>query len=325
MLLVQNNQFKPNLFFRNKHFNTLYRFFLNTTSVSFTRERMDTSDSDFIDLDVSSVKSNKVIIAIHGLEGSSDSSYIKSLTQYANQQKYDVIVMNQRGCSGEPNLLLSSYHSGKTNDLLEVIHFVEKKELYNEIHIVGYSLGGNLTLKLMGELGKNHLSIIKTATGVSVPCELKGSSEVLNNGFNKLYQHGILQSLLKKAEQKMEKFPNSGIDKDKILKAKNFEAYDEYFTAVVNDFQSADDYYKKSSCKQYIKDIKVPSLIISALDDSFLSDDCYPYEEVKNNKYVQLLTPKYGGHVGFYTSFNKEKNYWLEKQIIDFIENRIVL
>jgi predicted alpha/beta-fold hydrolase len=286
---------------------------------------MSTSDVDFIDLDISSVQSNKVIIAVHGLEGSSNSSYIKSLTQFANSEKYDVIVMNLRGCSGEPNLLLSSYHSGKTSDLLEVIQFVEKKELYNEIHIVGYSLGGNLTLKLMGELGENDLPIVKTSIGVSVPCDLKGSSEVLNKGFNKLYQHGILQSLLKKAKQKIERFPNSGIDKTKILKAKNFNTYDEYFTAVINDFQSADDYYRKSSCKQYIKDIKIPSLILSALDDSFLSDSCYPYEEVKNNKHVQLLTPKYGGHVGFYTSFKKEKNYWLENQILEFIKTQNIV
>lgn len=315
--------FKPSFLFRNKHFNTLYRFFLYTNLVSFTRERMLTSDDDFIDLDISAVQSDKVIIAVHGLEGSSNSSYIKSLTKVSNQQNYDVIAVNLRGCSGEPNLHLASYHSGKTSDLLEVIEHVRDKKNYKEIHIVGYSLGGNLTLKLMGELKSKFPQKLKSATGVSVPCDLKGSSEVLNIGFNKLYQYGILKSLLKKAKIKLDQFPNSIINKEKLLKAKNFRDFDEHFTAVANGFTSADDYYKKSSCKQFIKDIKVSSLIISALDDSFLSESCYPFEEVKNNKKVKLLTPKYGGHVGFYASFNKNKNYWLEEQIVSFIKQNL--
>lgn len=321
MLHFINDQLQPNLFFRNKHFNTLYRYIRNKELISFTRERMQTSDADFIDLDISSVQSKKVIIAIHGLEGSSKSSYIQSLTYKANQQDYDVVAMNLRGCSGEPNLLASSYHSGKTSDVLEVIQFVEQKNSYDEMHLIGYSLGGNLTLKLVGELENNYPSILKSAIGISVPCDLKGSSQILNKGFNKLYQYNMLSTLLKKAEYKIKQFPNLKINREKVLQAKNFETYDDYFTSQLNGFKNADDYYKKSSCKQFIPAIKIPSLLINALDDSFLSESCYPYKEAEKNNNFTFLTPKYGGHVGFYSSFNTETNFWLENQILSFIKN----
>ena len=321
MPLLTQVGFKPNIFFRNKHFNTLYRFILSNSRRDFVRERMQTNDADFIDLDASFVQSEEVIIAIHGLEGNSNSSYIHSLTTYANQKGYDVVVINLRGCSGEPNKLLSSYHSGKTEDLKQVLDYITKKKKYKSIHIVGYSLGGNLTLKLMGEYGFEFPKALKSAIGVSVPCDLEGSSKVLNKGFNKFYQYGILQSLLKKAKQKLTQFPNSGINKEELLKISSFRDFDTVFTAPLNGFSSAKDYYEKSSCMPYLKKIKVPSLMIAALDDSFLSSSCYPYQEAKENDNFSLLTPKYGGHVGFYSGFKKKNNYWLEEQIISFIQN----
>ena len=310
---------QPNFLFRNKHFNTLYRYGTNKNLVSFTRERMTTLDGDFIDLDFASVNSSKLIIAIHGLEGSSQSSYIQSLSLIGNKQNYDIVAMNLRGCSGETNRLLASYHSGKTSDLLEVIAYLENRNSYTEIAIVGYSLGGNLTLKLLGEAPERISKIVKSAVGVSVPCDLKGSAEILNIGFNKIYQNAILKSLKEKAIQKIQRFPNASIDVNKIKNTKNFTSFDDCYTSKINGFKDANDYYKKSSCKQFIKGISIPSLIISALDDSFLSDSCYPYKEVAQNKHVQLLTPKHGGHVGFYSRFNSEKNYWLEEQILGFI------
>jgi predicted alpha/beta-fold hydrolase len=320
MQFKQTYGLKPNIFFRCRHFNTLYRFVINNKNFSYQRERMDTTDGDFIDLDIASIKSDKVIIAIHGLEGSSQSGYIKSLTQIANKEKFDVIAMNLRGCSGEPNLLLSSYHSGKTIDLMEVINWVILNNNYKEIHLVGFSLGANLTVKLMGEMNKQLPPMLISAVGVSVPCDLKGSSLALDKGFNKLYQYGILKSLLKKAALKINQFSKSNLEIDKILKSKNFHEFDEQLTAKLNGFKNADDYYKKSSCKQYISSIDKATLIINALDDSFLSASCYPYKEVKNNDKVNLLTPKYGGHVGFYASFNIKKNFWLEHQIMAFIK-----
>jgi len=320
MPLQTETSFKPNIFFRNKHFNTLYRFLLSKKKLKYKRERIQTNDADFIDLDIASVRSDKVIIAIHGLEGNSQSSYIKSLAEYANSKGYDVIAMNLRGCSGEPNKLISSYHSGKTEDVKQVLYYIEQKQIYKSISVVGYSLGGNLVLKLMGEYKSNYPHILKSAVGVSVPCDLENSSKVLGKGFNKLYQYGILKSLLKKASFKLKQFPNSGIDNDKLSKVSNFADFDEYFTAPLNGFSSAVDYYTKSSSKPYLKHIKIPTLMIAALDDSFLSESCYPYKDAKQNSYFHLLTPKYGGHVGFYSGFKEKNNYWLENEILHFID-----
>lgn len=319
MPLLTSTTLQPNFLFRNRHFNTLYRFVFSRSTVKFERERITTPDADFIDLDKASVQSDQVILAVYGLEGSSKSGYIQSLTEYANKHGFDVIVMNLRGCSGEPNRMLPSYHSGTTKDLRNIITHVIEKYNYKAMHVVGYSLGGNITLKLLGELKDNYPQIIQSAVAVSVPCDLEGSSIVLNQGFNKLYQFGILQSLLKKAKYKLKKFPNSGVAKDKLLKVSNFHDFDEYYTAPIYDFSSAKDYYLRSSSKAFIKYIRVPTLMIAALDDSFLSESCYPFQEAKESEKVYLLTPKFGGHVGFYAGFRKKKNYWLEKELVAFI------
>jgi predicted alpha/beta-fold hydrolase len=323
MPLYRDFEFFPNLFFRNNHFNTLYRYFKTNVKITYKRQRLTTSDNDFIDLDISSVGSNNVIIALHGLEGSSNSSYIQSLTIKANEQNYDVIAVNLRGCSGESNNVLGSYHSGKTNDLHEIIHYIENNYLYERLYIVGYSLGGNITIKYMGEYATRLSAKIKAAIAVSAPCDLKASAQMLAKKSNSLYQANFLKTLKVKAKEKLKYFPDNKLNKTKILNAKTFQEFDNYFTAPVHGFQDADDYWKKSSSKQFIKYIDKPVLLISALDDPFLSSSCYPSKEAKVSEHFYLLAPKYGGHVGFYTHFNQKKNYWLEKTILNFIANSI--
>ncbi len=280
---------------------------------------MHTKDGDFLDLDFSTVNSDKVIVVIHGLEGSSNSTYIQSLTKKMNANNYDIIAVNLRSCSGEPNNLLSSYHSGKSEDLVEVIQYIKNNFNYKNINVVGYSLGGNITLKYMGEVGEN--SIVKSAIAVSVPCSLKGSSIAMTKKGNKLYVKNFLKTLIPKANLKFKKFPNSDLDIEKIRKAINFSDFDNNYTAPTHGFKNADDYYEKSSCTQYLKDIKKPTLLITSLDDPFLNEACFPTKEAKKSKHFHLLTTKYGGHVGFCEHFNMKKNNWLENQILSFIEN----
>ena len=141
MPLVEKSTYEPSLLFKNRHFNTIYRTFFHITGINFKRKRLELKDGDFIDIDISSVSSDKVVVAIHGLEGSSQSTYIQSLCKLLNQNNYDVIAVNLRGCSGEANRLLSSYHSGKTEDLDFVIQHLDNQYNYKEINIVGYSLG----------------------------------------------------------------------------------------------------------------------------------------------------------------------------------------
>ena len=319
MLYKPTKSFNPKFLFRNKHFNTAYRYYFTKTKINFNRKRIYTQDNDFLDLDFSTVNSDTVVIAIHGLEGSSNSSYIRTLTSFLNKNKIDAIALNLRNCSGEPNKLLSSYHSGKSDDLLEVIQHIENNYHYKNIHVVGYSLGGNITLKFMGEFADK--TQVKSAVAVSVPCSLKGSSEAMMQKGNKLYMNNFLKTLKIKSKEKMERFPDSSLDLNKILQAKNFKDFDDAVTAPTNGFKDAEDYWEKSSCKQFLKFIKKPSLLITALDDPFLNEACYPTKEANDSKHFHILATKYGGHVGFCQSFNSKNNFWLENQILSFIKN----
>ncbi len=322
MPFISDISFKPNILFRNKHINTLYRYLFFNPKVIFDRKRMITLDGDFIDLDFSCVGSNRIVILIHGLEGSSDSNYIKTMVQELNKANFDAVAFNMRGCSGEPNKLLSSYHSGKTEDLAEIIQFLETNFNYTKISIVGYSLGGNLTLKFMGEFAQKMPDSICNAVGISVPCDLEGSVKSISKVENKIYMNGFLKTLKKKAEEKSKQFPAFNIAIENIKKATNFYEFDDLFTAPIHGFANAKDYWIKSSCKQYLSNIKTPTLLISAKDDPFLNESCHPIKESKDNRNFTFIQTRYGGHLGFISGFNIYKQRWIEKKIINFIKEQ---
>ena len=320
MALIHTSTYEPVIAFKSKHFNTIYRTLFHKIDVGFQRERMETSDGDFMDIDFSTVGSKNVVIVIHGLEGSSTSKYVTAMSQISNEEGFDAAAVNLRGCSGETNRLMSSYHSGKTNDLAEIIDYLETKKTYENIYIVGYSLGGNLLLKYMGEQRGDYSSKIKGAVGVSVPCDLKGSSEAVAKFWNMVYMQRFLISLKKKTKIKLEQFPENDLKSEAILNSKNFLDFDNFFTAPVNGFQDANDYWKRNSCNQFLEDIKIPSLLVTAADDPFLSESCIPVKEARNNKYFHLEVTKYGGHVGYNSNFENGSGFWLEKRIIDFFK-----
>ena len=318
MPLLPSN-FKTGTFFKNPHFNTIYKTFFYYHKVAFTRKRIPTPDSDFLDIDFSFTNSKSIVIVIHGLEGSSNSPYIRSATSYLNKHQIDVAALNLRGCSGTPNHLLSSYHSGKTDDLKTLLSYLETNYKYESIVLLGYSLGGNLILKYLGEENTNIPSKLICGIAVSVPCDLKGSSFELNKIRNYMYLKKFMISLESKATQKLKAFPNSFLSKDAIASLQNFKDFDDLYTAPAHGFKDANDYWKKNSSKQFLTNITTPTLLISALDDSFLSPSCYPFEEAKHNANFYLETPKYGGHVGFNSTFNNSKNNWIENRVLEFI------
>ena len=321
MALITNSSYHPEFLFKNNHFNTIYRTLFQNLKIKYTRKRLELNDGDFIDLDFSSINSNKIIVAIHGLEGSSNSNYIKSLTKVLNQYQFDVVAINLRGCSGEANRKLSSYHSGKTDDLDKVINYLNTKYSYDEINLVGFSLGGNLILKYMGEHIFDSHKLIKTAVTVSAPCDLKGSSVELSKFWNNAYMKRFLISLKKKLITKSEQFPNSFLEIEKIKNARNFFDMDNLYTAPAHGFKDAFDYWKKNSSKQFIPAIKTPTLLITSQDDPFLSNSCIPVEQAKTNSNFTLELTNYGGHVGFNSSFLTSNNHWLEKRIVEFLND----
>ena len=319
MALINNSTYNPKYFFKNKHFNTVYRTFFHNFNINFHRKRLETKDGDFLDLDFSTVNSSSITIIIHGLEGSSNSSYVKSLTKLLNDQLIDVVALNLKGCSGEPNRLLSSYHSGKTDDLEEVISYLSENYNYENIHLVGFSLGGNIILKYLGEEIYSSHKKIRSAVTVSTPCDLKRSSVELSKFWNNLYMKRFLVSLKNKLKIKSVQFPDSFLDMEKISNARDFFDMDNLYTAPAHGFKNAFDYWKKSSSKQFIPHIKTPTLLITSKDDPFLSKSCIPIQEAKNNPNFILEITSYGGHVGFNSSFSKTNNYWLENKILEFL------
>ncbi len=316
MPLIDQSSYTPSFFFKNGHVNTMYRAVFSKPTVAYRRERIELVDGDFIDLDFSSVGSKKLVLLIHGLEGSSNSSYMIAMANELNKNGYDAVSMNLRGCSGEPNRLLATYHSGKTEDI-EAVYAVLLEKDYQEHHMVGYSLGGNLTIKYLGEKPRAH---IQTAVAVSTPCDLKSTAIKMTAVSNALYLNVFLKTLKEKAIQKSEQFPNSFLSKSYIQKIKTFRELDDLFTAPANGFKDAEDYWTQASCKQYISNVATKTLLINALDDPFFTKDSYPIKEAEKHPCFYLEMPKYGGHVGFMTYFNTQRLPWCEQRIVSFIE-----
>lgn len=287
----------------------------------YKRKRITTWDNDFLDLDFSFVKSKSIVLLIHGLEGSSDSNYVITTSNELNLNGFDAVAMNLRGCSGEDNLLVETYHSGKTDDVNFVVNYLVENYNYENIILCGYSLGGNLTLKYLGEYG-NIPKEVKGAIAVSVPIDLTSSQAELNKLKNKLYLTEFLRSIKLKVLEKADKHPDFNINKKLLFKATKFRHLEKQYTVPVFGFKSSEDYWIKASSKPYIPKIKLPTLLINSKDDSFLSKECFPVEEAKTSNNFHLMMPNYGGHVGFITSFTSE-NRWIEHQIINFIKKKI--
>ena len=311
---VITNDYKPPLFFKNRHINTIYSsLFRKTKLPSFKRKRIETLDDDFLDIDLIENGSKKIAILCHGLEGSSDSKYIQATSKLLSLNGYSVAAMNYRFCSGEINRQLVTYHSGKTDDLHVLINYVLPN--YDSIYLVGFSLGGNLILKYNGEALFSLSSKIKANVAISVPVDLKGSSIALKRSENILYRRRFIRTLSKKMYLKHQQFPNQ-LDVAPLKKVKTLTDFDNFFTSKINGFIDAEDYYLKASSKQFIPNISKPTLLINALDDPFLSESCFPISEAKENSKFYLMTPSHGGHVGF---ISKGDFYWSELQILNFL------
>ncbi|WP_340155350.1 alpha/beta fold hydrolase [uncultured Winogradskyella sp.] len=314
---VIESTYKPPFWAKTSFVSTVFSGLARTVDgIEQTRERITLPDTDFIDLDWSYAeqKSNKVIILLHGLEGSAQRPYIKGTAKLFNDNGIDAVGVNFRGCSGDPNLLFRSYHSGATEDLDAVVQHVLSKGIYDEIYIKGISLGANMALKYVGE-GNDLPSELKAVIAISTPCDLKGSCDELLSLKNKHYAIRFLEHLKDKLKPKIEQFPNN-ISVTDLKSIKTLIDFDHVYTSKAHGFKDAFDYYEKASCLQFLPNIKVPSLIINALNDSFLSPECYPVKEAKQNPNLFLEMPKYGGHVGF---IDKRNIYYNERRALEFV------
>ncbi len=319
MPLVKST-YDPPVIFRNYHISTVYSAMVRRAPVQQKRERMDLQDGDFMDLDwsFSKEKTNKVLVVIHGLEGSAKRPYVTGLAKYFTQHGWDVAAVNLRGCSGEMNRRFRSYHAGATDDLQEVVDHILKKNKYTEIAFNGFSLGANLMLKYLGE-NREIPKEIKAAVMVSAPCDLHGSLKQLQKRENFLYAKRFRMKLREHLFLRAKNFPDQ-ITKEEIEACDSLLDIDNLYTSRAHDFEDALDYYNRNSSRQFLENIKIPTLIINAKNDGFLSPGCYPVDIAEKSKHLFLETPEYGGHVGFIQ--NRQSTY-NEERALEFIEAQL--
>ncbi len=307
--------YKPPFLLRNGHLNTMYSpLFRRQANPPYQRIRVNTPDDDFLDIDLLKGNNKRLAVLCHGLEGSSASQYIMGTARLLHENKWDILAMNYRGCSGEMNRAIRMYHSGATDDLDSALQYIMPD--YDEIVLVGFSLGGNLATVYCGERGTALDKKIKALVAVSVPTDLLAGVHQIMKRSNWLYEQRFLNTLRDKVRKKAAQHPNA-YPIEELKNIKTIYQFDDTYTAPVSGFRDAADYYKQCSSGQFIPALQLPTLIINALDDPFLPKECYPYQQAAANDNVTLLTPKYGGHVGF-VQFGKQA-YWEEELILQFI------
>lgn len=313
---MNNGTYHPPFYLRNGHFQTIYpTLYRRVNHRPYTRERIHTPDDDFLDLDWACVGSNTLVIVSHGLEGNSHRTYVTGMVKSVNDFGMDALAWNFRSCSGETNRQLIMYHNGATYDLDTVIKHAVATGRYSHIYLVGFSMGGNLSLLYAGEKADQIDPHVKGVVGFSVPCDLKDSATTLSKPVNKIYMKRFLKMLHKKVKAKQLLYPND-ISDNHYDQLKNFEDFDGRYTAPLHGFESAQDYWTKCSSNRTLTDIEIPALIVNALDDPFLTGSCYPHTIAAQNTHVTLETPQYGGHVGF---IQTGARYWSENRVIQFI------
>jgi len=319
---IIDSDFKPHFRFRNAYIQCVLPTLLRKVeSVHYTRQRVHTSDGDFIDLDWSLATENKVpseslAVICHGLEGSSDRAYMRGMAKAFNIRGIDTVAYNFRGCSGETNWMKRLYSAGATDDLQEVLDAIKRAGNYQSIYLVGFSLGGNLVLKYGGEKGRDIDPHIKGMAAISAPCDLQSSSVELLKSKNFIFSFRFLTMLRKKIREKAELYPEmKSID---IKAIKNLKQFDDQITAPLAGYKDAEDYWYKASCIRELDQIVIPAYIINAADDPILGSECYPYQIARSHPFIYLEVPARGGHVGFMHRPNQNE-YWHETKTAEFL------
>jgi predicted alpha/beta-fold hydrolase len=274
-------------------------------------ERWELPDGDFLDVDLhlrsENLSDKPLLIVSHGLEGSSRRHYVSGLIR--SMPEYNALAWNYRSCSEEPNRNLRFYHSGATDDLDYVIQQAISRGA-KDIYLAGFSLGGNLSLKWLGEKGKKASQFVRKAVAFSVPLHLSSSSQQLARRENRLYTHRFLQTLIEKVTEKSARYPQD-ITPSMLTSIRSVYDFDNVITGPLHGFKDAEDYYERNSSLYFLADIQVPTLIVNAKNDPFLSQECLP--ERIDSDFVQIELPDSGGHCGFYPR-NYRGQTWAEQR-----------
>ena len=317
------SDFKPPWWARNRHVQTLWpRLVQRRTPFTFSRQRLNLPDGDFVDLawGVGVHKPKGIVVFFHGLEGSVKSHYANDMMAECEKQGWLPVLMHFRGCSGVTNLKPRAYHSGETRDAWYFLEWLEKAHPGLPKVAVGYSLGANMLLKLLGE--NPTQTILNAAVAVSPPLKLNECAKSINKGFSRLYQWHLMKSMMATLKEKTSQLDYGGslkIAEHDFDDLKTFRDFDEHVTAPLHGFSGADDYYQRCSGMQFLKHICTPTLVLHAKDDPFMNEKVIP-EATQLSTFVRFELSKHGGHVGFVQGAPWRPEIWMQQRIVTFLE-----
>lgn len=321
--MIIESTFRPAPWLKNPHGQTLWAALARRSpELPLQRERIELPDGDFVDIDWrqsdAGSSNGPIVVILHGLTGSIESKYARGQMNALHKLGCRVVLMNFRGQSGEPNRLPRAYHSGDTGDIDYLVRLLKQREPDTPIAVVGYSVGGNVLLKWLGEQGP--AAPIVAGVAVSPPFDLTKCAVAINQGFSRGYEKKLLQELCAAVEEKFIAPPHGQaltppFELPDLNQLNDFFVYDDAITAPLNGFRDVAHYYDDSSCIHYLKDIRTDTLVIHALDDPFMSPDIVPRETQLSEQVTIELSPR-GGHVGFVSSTRLgAPRYWLEERI----------
>jgi len=299
---------------RSPHLQTLWPvYFKKRFALDLVDEQVELDDGDFLDIHWSKQQSDKVVLILHGLEGSINSQYANSTIHHLEQAGFRAVFMHFRGCSGRPNRLPRAYHSGDTGDLAFIIDHIKMKTGRYPYAVVGFSLGGNVLLKWLGETGADNPA--EKAVAVSVPFRLHDAAARLEMGASRIYRDHLMKSLRQTYVDKFKHIESPlGVD---IHSLRSFWDYDDKVTAPLHGFSGVQEYYDRCSSRPFLKEIRTPTRIIHSKDDPFMFESTVPgVDELSSD--IDMLLTAHGGHVGF-VSNDVEGSYWFEHKLIEFL------
>jgi predicted alpha/beta-fold hydrolase len=306
----------------NAHLHTIYGSALaSRPKVAYRRERWDTPDGDFVDVDHVDGRPDKPwVVLFHGLEGSSDSSYARSLMHAVKSRAWRGTVLNFRGCSGEPNRLPRAYHSGDSAEVNWVLRRLQPLRNGAPLYAAGVSLGGNALLKWLGESGPDAAPIVTRAAAVSAPVDLMAAGDALGKGFCLVYAKHFLATMKSRAEAKHARFPGI-FDLERMRRSRTLREFDDVVTAPLHGYRDTDDYWTRASSKPLLGKVAVPTLLLNAEDDPFLPREALPRPD-EVSPAVRRQFPARGGHVAFATGPFPGHIRWLPQRLLHFFDHQ---
>lgn len=318
--MIVESEFRPARFLKNRHLQTLVpNVFFRRAKPVLRRERLELPDGDFVDVDWTSREDGPIVIVLHGLEGSIRSHYAAGIMHRIDELGYRGALVHFRGCSGEPNRLPISYHSGFTQDLEYFTGLLKQREPETPLAAIGYSLGGNALLKWLGE--SPNASRLMTGVAVSVPFDLADASRVIETGLSRIYKWNLLGRLKKSSLQKFSRIQAPYALPD-ISNIETFREFDDRLTAPLHGFRDAAEYYASCSSRYFLKRIETPTLILHSADDPFMSTASLPQpDEISGS--VTLELSQSGGHVGFVGGSILNPKMWLLERISQHLKKNL--